>query len=209
MYEKIKLDYTSLEPYIDDKTLDIHYNKHYQKYLDNLNRLMKEKNYEFIPMIKLAKNIDIINLNDRGEILFNLGGVLNHSLYFYNMSDKGNINPIGKIKEDIDIYFNSYSEFKKKFIESALNLQGSGYTFLVLDDKNNLKIINTSNQDTPYYYGFTPIIALDLWEHAYYLKYQNNKEEYINNWFKVIDYIKINKLYEELLKKENALNLIK
>jgi len=201
MYEKIKLDYSSLEPYVDDKTLDIHYNKHYQKYLDNLNRLMKEKKYEFIPLIDLVKNIDKINLNDRGEILFNLGGVINHSLYFYGMSDRGNINPIGKIKDDINKYFNSYDEFKKKFTESAMNLQGSGYTFLVLDEKSSLRIINTSNQDTPYYYGFTPIITLDLWEHAYYLKYQNRKEEYIKAWFNVIDFEKINKLYEESIKK--------
>lgn len=201
MYEKIKLDYVSLEPYIDDRTLDIHYNKHYQKYLDNLNRLMKEKNYEFIPLVDLAKNIDKINLNDRGEILFNLGGVINHSLYFYDMSDRGNINPVGRIKDDIDKYFNSYDNFKKEFTKSAMNLQGSGYTFLVLDEKNNLKIINTSNQDTPYYYGFVPIITLDLWEHAYYLKYQNKKDEYIKNWFNVIDFEKINRLYEESIKK--------
>lgn len=202
MYEKIKFDYNSLEPYIDDKTLDIHYNKHYQKYLDNLNKLMKEKKYDFIPIVDLVKNIDKINLNDRSEILFNLGGVINHSLYFYGMSDRMNNIPIGKIKNDIEIYFNSYDEFKRKFIESAMSLQGSGYTFLVLDDKNNLKIINTSNQDTPYYYGFIPIIALDLWEHSYYLKYQNKKDEYINAWFNLIDYIKINKLYEESLNKK-------
>ncbi len=201
MYEKIKLDYTSLEPYIDDMTLDIHYNKHYQKYLDNLNKLLKDNNYKFTSLYNLIENIDKINLNDRGEVLFNLGGVINHSLYFYGMSDKGNVNPVGKLKKDIDKYFNSYSEFKKEFIKSAMNLQGSGYTFLVLDDKKNLKIINTSNQDTPYYYGFIPIITLDLWEHAYYLKYQNRKEEYVNAWFNLIDYNKINKLYEEEINK--------
>jgi len=200
MYEKIKLDYTSLEPYIDDRTLDIHYNKHYQKYLDNLNKLLKEENYNFSSIYDLIENIDKINLNDRGEILFNLGGVVNHSLYFYNMSDKGNNKPIGKIKDDIEIYFNTYDEFKEKFKKSAMNLQGSGYTFLVLDEKKDLKIINTSNQDTPYYYGFIPIITLDLWEHAYYLKYQNRKEEYINAWFNLIDFVKVNQLYESNIK---------
>lgn len=204
MYEKIKLDYVSLEPYIDDRTLDIHYNKHYQKYVDNLNELLKNENYGTISIIDLAKNIDVINLNDRGEVLFNLGGVINHGLYFYGMSDKGNINPVGKIKDDIDIYFNSYSGFKKQFTESAMNLQGSGYTFLVIDNKNNLKIINTSNQDTPYYYGYTPILSLDLWEHSYYLKYQNRKNDYIDAWFNVIDFEKINKLYEkEIYKNKN------
>lgn len=201
MYKKIKLDYNSLEPYIDDKTLDIHYNKHYQKYLDNLNKLMIEGNYSFDPLSDLVKNIDMINLNDRGEILFNLGGVLNHELYFYGMSDKGNSMPNGILKDDIDIYFNSFSEFKEKFINSAINLKGSGYTFLVLDEKKNLKIVNTSNQDTPYYYGYIPILTIDLWEHSYYLKYQNRKDEYINAWFNLIDFEKIGKLYEYEIKK--------
>lgn len=201
MFEKIKLDYVSLEPYIDDKTLDIHYNKHYQKYVDNLNRLLKEGNYKYNSIYDLIENIDSINLNDRGEILFNLGGVVNHYLYFYGMSDRGNNKPIGRIKDDIEIYFNTYDEFKSEFKKSAMNLQGSGYTFLVLDDKKNLKIINTSNQDTPYYYGFIPIITLDLWEHAYYLKYQNRKEEYVNAWFNLIDFVKVNNLYEEEIKK--------
>ena len=83
-----------------------------------------------------------------------------------------------------------------------MNLQGSGYTFLVLDDKNNLKIINTSNQDTPYYYGYIPILTIDMWEHSYYLKYQNKKDEYIDAWFNLIDFIKINRIYEnEIIKK--------
>ena len=200
MYEKIELDYNSLEPYIDDKTLDVHYNKHYQKYVDNLNKLMLKGNYDFFPLGELIKKIDIINLNDRGEILFNLGGVLNHCLYFYGMSDKWNNKPVGMIKDDIDIYFNSYLEFMDKFIDSAMKLQGSGYTFLVMDDKKDLKIINTSNQDTPYYYGLIPILTLDMWEHSYYLKYQNRKEEYIKAWFMLIDFEKINKLYESIKK---------
>lgn len=200
MYEKLKLGYKSLEPYIDDKTLDLHYNKHYQKYLDNLNRLLKENNYEFGSLYDLVMNIDKINLNDRGEVLFNLGGVINHSLYFYIISDKKNNIPYGSILKSINEYFDSYDNFKKKFKESAMELQGSGYTFLVLDNNNELSIINTSNQDTPYYYGFIPIITLDMWEHAYYLKYKNRKDEYIDAWFNLLDFEKINNLYEESIK---------
>ncbi len=200
MYEKLKLGYKSLEPYIDDGTLDLHYNKHYQKYLDNLNRLLKENNYEFGSLYDLVMNIDKINLNDRGEVLFNLGGVINHSLYFYIISDKKNNIPYGSILKSINEYFDSYDNFKKKFKESAMELQGSGYTFLVLDNNNELSIINTSNQDTPYYYGFIPIITLDMWEHAYYLKYKNRKDEYIDAWFNLLDFEKINNLYEESIK---------
>lgn len=200
MYEKLKLGYKSLEPYIDDGTLYLHYNKHYQKYLDNLNRLLKENNYEFGSLYDLVMNIDKINLNDRGEVLFNLGGVINHSLYFYIISDKKNNIPYGSILKSINEYFDSYDNFKKKFKESAMELQGSGYTFLVLDNNNELSIINTSNQDTPYYYGFIPIITLDMWEHAYYLKYKNRKDEYIDAWFNLLDFEKINNLYEESIK---------
>lgn len=199
MYEKIKLDYNSLEPFVDDKTLDLHYNKHYGKYLDNLNRLLKKNNYKFTSLYDLIENIDKINLNDRGEILFNLGGVINHSLYFYNMSNSGNNIPSGELGLEINKVYGSYDNFKKEFKKSALNLEGSGYTFLVLDN-NKLKIINTSNQDSPYYYGFIPILALDLWEHSYYLKYKNRKDEYIDAWFNLIDFKKTNKLYVDSIK---------
>ena len=199
MYEKIKLDYNSLEPFVDDKTLDLHYNKHYGKYLDNLNRLLKKNNYKFTSLYDLIENIDKINLNDRGEILFNLGGVINHSLYFYNMSNSGNNIPSGELGLEINKVYGSYDNFKKEFKKSALNLEGSGYTFLVLDN-NKLKIINTSNQDSPYYYGFIPILVLDLWEHSYYLKYKNRKDEYIDSWFNLIDFKKTNKLYVNSIK---------
>ena len=199
MYEKIKLDYNSLEPFVDDETLDLHYNKHYGKYLDNLNRLLKKNNYKFTSLYDLIENIDKINLNDRGEILFNLGGVINHSLYFYNMSNSGNNIPSGELGLEINKVYGSYDNFKKEFKKSALNLEGSGYTFLVLDN-NKLKIINTSNQDSPYYYGFIPILALDLWEHSYYLKYKNRKDEYIDAWFNLIDFKKTNKLYVDSIK---------
>ena len=195
MYEKLKLGYKSLEPYIDDWTLDLHYNKHYQKYLDNLNRLLKENNYEFGSLYDLVMNIDKINLNDRGEVLFNLGGVINHSLYFYIISDKKNNIPYGSILKSINEYFDSYDNFKKKFKESAMELQGSGYTFLVLDNNNELSIINTSNQDTPYYYGFIPIITLDMWEHAYYLEYQNERNRYVEEILKIINFSYANRLF--------------
>ena len=200
MIEKIKLDYNSLEPYIDDETLHLHYDVLYQNYLNNLNRLLKENNYNFASIYDLLDNINSLNTKDMEDILYNLGGVVNHELYFDNMSTKGNNEPKGKLKDDIDIYFNSYEEFKELLKQSALKLKGSGFTFLVLDKDNNLIIMNTKNQDTPYYYGFTPIIALDLWEHSYYLKYKTNKSDYIDSWFKLLDFDKIGKVYEKSIK---------
>ena len=198
MYIKINLNYNSLEPYIDNKTLMLHYNVIYSSYIDKLNKLLKKNNYkDNYSLNELVDKIDMFPLEDRGEILYNLGGALNHKLYFYEMSDKGNNIPYGEILKDINKYFGSYDNFKKEFIKKALNLVGSGYTFLVMDESGKLQIINTSNEDTPYSYGFIPIIVLDLWEHSYYLKYTTNKEAYINNWFNLLDFKKINDLYIE------------
>lgn len=194
-YQKIKLDYQSLEPYIDDRTLNLHYNVHYQNYTDKLNKLLKKNNYNFKYSPEyLAKNIDIVPMEDRDEILFNLGGYLNHSLYFYILTDKKKTVP----KEMMNLIienFGSFENFKKEFIQMAIDLKGSGYTFLVIDRNNKLKIINTSNQDTPYYYGFTPIMTIDVWEHAYYLKYTYDRKKYLENIFNIIDFEKIYDMY--------------
>lgn len=194
-YERIKLDYTTLEPYIDNKTLDLHYNAHYKGYTDNLNKYLKKHNYnyEYDP-IYLAKNIDILPMEDRDEILFNLGGYLNHSLYFYILTDKKKSIPTPFI-EIINKHFVSFDNFKNEFINMATELKGSGYTFLVLDKNNKLRIINTSNQDTPYYYGFIPIMTIDVWEHAYYLQHYNKRKDYLEAIFNIIDWDKVYKLY--------------
>lgn len=195
-YEKVKLDYKTLEPYIDDKTLNIHYNIHYRNYIDKLNKLLKENNYSYKYQPEyLAQNIDIIPLQDRDEILYNLGGYLNHTLYFSNLTNKKTEIP-SPLLEEINKYFASYSNFKEEFINMALELKGSGYTFLVLDKNNKLRIINTSNQDTPYYYGFIPIMTIDVWEHSYYLKYTHNKKQYLENIFNIINW---NKVYNNYL----------
>lgn len=194
-YKRINLDYRSLEPYIDDRTLDLHYNVHYRNYTDKLNLYLKDINYKYNYLPEyLAKNIDIIPMKNRDEILFNLGGYLNHSLYFYNLTDKKKEVP-NELLDKINKYFGSFSQFKDEFIDMALEVKGSGYTFLVLDKNNKLRIINTSNQDTPYYYGFTPIMTIDVWEHAYYLKYTYNRKKYLENIFNIIDFDKVYKLY--------------
>lgn len=196
-YKRITLDYKSLEPYIDDRTLDLHYNAHYRSYTDKLNKYLKDINYDFnVPAVTLAKNINILPIENRDEILFNLGGYLNHSLYFYNLTDKKKDIPT-PLLELINKYFGSFSLFKEEFIEMAKEVKGSGYTFLVLDKNNKLRIINTSNQDTPYYYGFIPIMTIDVWEHAYYLKYTYERGKYLDNIFDNIDFDKVYKLYKE------------
>lgn len=197
MYTRINLDYKTLEPYISDKTLTLHYNNHYLKYLNNLNEILKENNYDFKDSKEeLFKNIDQFPIGIRDKILFNLGGVVNHELYFNNISMNKKNEPIASIKEAIDEEYGNYEIFKEKFKKSAKNLVGSGYTFLVLN-KSKLQIINMSNQESPYMYNMIPIIALDLWEHAYYLDYQNNKDKYIDTFFEIIDFNKVNSIYEK------------
>ena len=199
MYKEIILDYNELLPFISTNALIIHLSI-YRKNLNKLNNLLKSINYDYKYSMKdLITNIDTIDLNIRGEILYYLSSILNHNLFFYNISNKKITEPIGLIKKDINKYFTTYDNFKKEFKTKALNLKGSGYTFLVRDDNRELKIINTSNEDSPYYYGYIPIIVLDLWEHSYLLDYKNDKNTYIDNFFKVIDFNKINNYYEKLI----------
>ena len=199
-YKRITLDYKSLEPYIDDRTLDLHYNAHYRNYTDKLNKYLNDINYDYKDSPEyLAKHIDILPMENRDEILFNLGGYLNHSLYFYNLTNKKKDIPI-ELLNLINKYFGSFSLFKEEFIDMAMEVKGSGYTFLVMDKNNKLRIINTSNQDTPYYYGFTPIMTIDVWEHSYYLKYTYDRKKYLDSIFNVIDFDKVYKLYLNSIK---------
>lgn len=199
MYKEIMLDYVDLVPYINSVLLNNHL-KIYKNNLFLLNKLLKQVNYDYSYFIKdLISRIDIFPLSVRGEILYYLSSILNHNLYFYNISNNGKTEPIKTIKKAIDKYFGSYVNFIQEFIKQAMSLKGSGYTFLVKDDNGILKIINTSNEDSPYYYGYEAIICLDLWEHAYFLQYKDNKLDYINNFFKILDFEKINRYYEKLL----------
>lgn len=197
MYKTKPLPYSydALEPIISSTTVNIHYNKHQLNYLKNLNEVLRKANYNGNEKIEnIIKNIDSFPIEYRGDILFNAGGVINHELYWDSM---GAVSlPRGSLKDKINNTYGSYENFKKKFIKTAKSLVGSGYTFLVKDDKNNLSIINTSNQESPYSYGFIPLLTIDLWEHAYYLDYQNNKLDYINNFFSIINFDNAEKIYE-------------
>lgn len=195
MFEKIKLDYdfVSLEPFIDTHTLGLHYNKHYENYLNNLNKLLIKNNITYNNDISaLLNELQKIKTNDIDDILFNLGGVLNHELYFKSIGKKSIISDV--LKNEIENEFGSYENFVKLFSESANKLKGSGYTFLVINNKK-LEIINIPNQVTPYLYGLIPLLCIDLWEHAYYINYENRKKDYIENFFNIIDFSSANDIF--------------
>lgn len=190
-------DYDSLEPVISETTVNIHYNKHHRGYLNKLNEILAKISYKGDYQIEeLIINIDSFPIEYRGDILYNAGAVINHDLYWRSMNPIFSM-PKGSLLEKIKTTYGSYDDFKTEFINTAKKLVGSGYTFLVLDTNNNLKIINTSNQESPYSYGFIPLFTIDLWEHAYYLDYQNNRIDYINNFFSIVNFDEALKIYED------------
>lgn len=195
MFFKVNLSYDSLEPVINDQNLSIHYNKHYEKYVSNLNELLPNYNKDVVDVLQ---NIDSFDKKIRAQILLNAGGTYNHELYFLSMNNKPYTT--NNLVKSIIKQYGSYEKFKEEFIKSANKLVGSGYTFLVL--KNNaLDIVNLPNQENPYTYNMIPLLALDLWEHAYYLTYFNDRNAYINNFFQIINYDNANKIYEEAKQK--------
>lgn len=201
MYQIYKLPYSyeALEPFIDTHTLGLHYQKHQKGYLKKLNELLTKNNYNFkYPMELLSYHIEEFKESDRADILFNLGGVLNHIIYFHSMSDQKTM-PEGDLKNKILTTFTSLDNFKKLFKESALKVKGSGYTYLVLDKNNNLSIINTLNQDCPYFHELIPLLCIDVWEHAYYINYENKRDLYIDNFFEIMDFSFANKMYDTIV----------
>lgn len=198
MYKLCVLPYSycSLEPFIDTHTMGLHYNKHLKNYLNKLNDLLINNDYNFKYKLELlGYHIEEFKESDREDILFNLGGVLNHIVYFSSIS-KSLVLPSSDLMNKILKYFGTLDNFKKLFKESALKLKGSGYTYLVMDKDKNLIIKNFLNQDCPYFYELIPLLCIDLWEHAYYINYENKRDLYIDNFFNIMDFDMANKMYD-------------
>lgn len=190
--------YQDLEPYIDTHTMALHHEKHEHNYLSNLNKSLNKNNYNYTYKLEeLIYHLNEFLPTSREEILFNLGGVLNHELYWRSMKPYHQNKPKGKLKEKIDRTFGSYKNFWEAIKQNGLNLKGSGYVFLVFKD-NELDIINTKNQDTPLSFGYIPLFNIDLWEHAYYINYENDKEKYLDNFEKIADFTYANEVYNRL-----------
>lgn len=190
--DKLPYEYDLLEPYIDTHTLGLHKNKHQQNYLNKLNELLINENYNFkYSLEELPKHIN--EFKNKEDILFNLGGVINHNIYFKSISTNKEL-PNDNLMNEINKKYGNYENFKKEFKKQALLIKGSGYTYLVLNGLN-LEIINILNQDNPYNYNYVPLISLDMWEHAYYINYENKKDLYIDNFFEVIDFSAANKIF--------------
>lgn len=181
--------YNALEPFIDKDTMEIHHDKHHRAYVNNLNAALdKHPNLYSIPLKHLLKEPNKIPSDIRTSVINNGGGNYNHTLFWNIMTPSAKNLPEKDLLNAINRDFGSFDNFKKQFSEAALTKFGSGWAYLVSDNNGKLSIIQTSNQDTPLQHGLKPVILIDVWEHAYYLKYQNRRAEYINNWWNVVNW---------------------
>lgn len=196
--------YDALEPYIDAKTMETHFSKHHLGYINKLNEIITGTELEKLTIEEILKSLDLENKPLRN----NAGGYYNHNLYFSNLTSKSSGEPTGSLNTAINKDFGSFSDFKNQFIEAANKQFGSGWAWLVTDKTGTLSIVTTANQDNPLMPNIgvsgTPILALDVWEHAYYLKYQNKRNNYLEAFFKVINWKVVQKRYDESVKKEPA-----
>lgn len=194
--EALPYDYNALEPYIDKETMHYHHDKHHQAYVDNLNKALEGyPQFHQMSLVDLLKNLDNLPAEIQAKVRNNGGGVYNHNLFFKILTPKSTKKPFGELEKAINQKFGSFENFKETFKKAALERFGSGWAWLVKDKNNELMIISTPNQDVPLKLEVQPILALDVWEHAYYLKYQNRRGEYIVNFFEVIDWNKAEDLY--------------
>jgi superoxide dismutase, Fe-Mn family len=201
-YELPSLSYPvdALEPYIDAMTMQIHHNKHHQAYVNNLNAALEGKpELQKISLVEILKNLDKLPEDVRIAIRNNGGGHFNHSMFWKLMKKDGGGEPKGKLSEDIKKTFGSFDKFKEIFNTNSKSVFGSGWSWLSIDINGKLVASTTSNQDTPLAEGLIPIMGLDVWEHAYYLQYQNRRPDYINAWWQVIDWDQVEENYQEAL----------
>jgi Fe-Mn family superoxide dismutase len=195
---QLPYSYDALEPYIDKTTMEIHHTKHHQAYINNLNSAL-EKYPEFhnLELEEILRNLNQLPEEIRTAVRNNGGGHYNHTLFWEIMKPNGGGEPKVKLKEEIERNFGSFEEFKKLFSETAIKHFGSGWAWLVITSDKKLKVYSMLNQDNPLMNGDIPIMGLDVWEHAYYLKYQNRRAEYVEAWWHVVNWDKIE---ENLLK---------
>lgn len=189
-------DYNALEPHIDARTMEIHHSKHHNAYTTNLNSAIAGTDLEGKTILEILTNLDMKNMAVRN----NGGGYYNHNLYWAVMSPKGGGAPTGELKSAIEKHFNSFEEFKTAFAKAGISQFGSGWAWLCVQTGGALEICSTPNQDNPLMpnvgCGGTPILGMDVWEHAYYLNYQNRRPDYIEAFFNVVNWDEVSKRYQ-------------
>jgi superoxide dismutase, Fe-Mn family len=183
-------DYGALEPHIDGQTMQIHHDKHHQAYVDKVNAALEGTDWADSSIEEVLTSLDRIPDDKRNAVRNNGGGHYNHSLFWESMSPDGGGAPEGDLGAAIDEAFGSFADFQPKLKDAGVNQFGSGWAWLVLDG-GSLAVVSTANQDNPISEGKTPLVGVDVWEHAYYLKYQNRRPDYIDAWWNTVDWAKV------------------
>jgi len=190
-------DYNALEPYIDTQTMQLHHDKHHATYVTNLNNALKDSPFASLQPDEVLLRINEVPDAVRTAVRNNGGGHANHSMYWQIMKPNGGGEPTGDIARAITSSFGSFDAFKTAFNDAAAKQFGSGWAWVTLGQDGKLQITSSANQDSPLLNGVYPIMGNDVWEHAYYLKYQNRRPEYLNNWWNVVNWDEINKRYAQ------------
>ncbi|MFB9867636.1 superoxide dismutase [Vreelandella sulfidaeris] len=188
--------YDALEPHIDAMTMEIHHSRHHQTYVNNLNAALEGTGLEDVPVEELVASLDRVPEAKRQAVINNGGGHANHSMFWQMMSPNGGGNPQGDVANAIDSELGGLEAFKEEFKKAAVGRFGSGWAWLSMTPEKKLVVENTLNQDSPLMHGNTPLLGLDVWEHAYYLKYQNKRPDYISAFFNVVNWEDVERRYQ-------------
>lgn len=196
-YSLPSLPYASdaLAPHIDAKTMEIHHGKHHQGYVDKVNKALEGSPLANKPIEDVLRSINEVSQDQRQAVINNGGGHANHSLFWEIMSPDGGGSPEGDLAKAIDADLGGFEKFKEDFANAAATRFGSGWAWLVVDGGGKLQVTSTPNQDSPLMDGHTPILGIDVWEHAYYLNYQNRRPDYVKSWWNVVNWTKVAELY--------------
>ena len=186
--------YDALEPHIDKATMEFHHDKHHQAYVDKVNQALEGTALADTPIEAILADLSQVPEDKRGAVKNNGGGHYNHTMFWENMSPDGGGEPGGELGEAIAQAFGSFDAFKAKVKETGVNQFGSGWSWLVLDG-SGLAVVGSANQDNPISGGRTPLLGVDVWEHAYYLKYQNRRPDYIDAWWNVVNWPRVAERY--------------
>lgn len=193
-------DYNALEPYIDAQTMQTHHDKHHATYVTKLNAAVeKQSELQSMSPEELIRNLSNVPQDVRTAVRNNGGGHVNHTMFWQIMGPNGGGEPTGSVGDAIKSTFGSFDSFKQEFNNTSANHFGSGWVWLVRSSGGQLQVVDTLNQDNPMSEGHYPIMGNDLWEHAYYLKYQNRKAEYFDAWWNVINWDEVNKRFEQAM----------
>ena len=197
---KLPYAYDALEPYVDAETMLVHYTKHHQAYTNNFNAAIERyPELQHKSLVDLLSNLEAIPADIRATVRNNGGGYYNHALFWKMMTPHSSGEPVGYLANALSDEFGSFDAFKEEFSKAALTVFGSGWAWLALDQYNKLHVMQLPQQDTVIMNNFKPVLGLDVWEHAYYLKYQNKRPDYIAAWWNVVNWDYAEELYQSAL----------